>query len=488
MVLGFVTPAVVQEYAVQAVTFEPTSLSIDSLTASGVRARIQGDFTMDASKVKKKPVRDLGRFGTWIARKVQSGESEIEVSLLEYGNVVLGTADVPSMTLDIRNGHTTRIDFLSDLQPGDVDGIRRIAKDWIDGRLGQLRVLGKASVPLKSGLFNLGKQSISQTMVFANKDIPEIPEYKIHKLNFHEVQLPDASRGMAADVSIEVANKYPIDFTVPPLGFAILVDNCAPSDPYIQLADATTGNIHIEPKENVKLNVSGIVRRLPQAFTQACPGTHESPLDQLLGGYIHGKETTVYVRGSDSPSMDTPKWVTDLMSDITVPVPFPGHSFGHLIRKFSLADVHFGLPDPFAEPDTPEAQPHISAQIKALVALPEEMNFNISVNRVRADADVYYHDKKMGKLDLKKWQPANSTRVDSEDEEPRLAVESYIENAPLTITDDDTFSEVVQALVFGSKMVYLKIKADVDVEMVTALGELAVRKIPAEGMVPVKRS
>ncbi|KAL2355592.1 hypothetical protein BJ546DRAFT_971070 [Cryomyces antarcticus] len=485
MALAFFAPAIVKEYAMQATTFEPTSLSIDSFTPTGVRARIEGDLTMDASRVKKKAVRDLGRFGTWVAKEVESGETDVEVTLPEYGNVVLGTATVPPIKISVRNGHTTHVNFLSDLQPGNVDGIRRVANDWLDGKLGQLRVQGKAKVPLKSGLLRLGDQSVAHSVVLEGDDIPSMPEYDILRLNFHENDLPGTQKGMAADVALRVGNKYPLDFTVPPLGFNILVDGCASSDPYIMLADATTGDVHIEPKEDLYLNVSGIVRGLPEALTQACPGSQESPLDALLGEYIHGNDTTIYVRGSDSPSPDTPKWITDLISGITVPVPFPGHTFDHLIRNFTLANVHFGLPDPFAKPGSPEAQPQISAKIKALVALPEEMNFNIDVGRVRADADVYYHGKKLGYLDLREWQRANSTRADV-DGLPGLAVEAAIRKAPLQVTDDDIFSEVVQALVFGGKMVYLTVKAGVDVEMKTALGEFAVRKIPAEGVVPVK--
>ncbi|KAH0385066.1 hypothetical protein KCU92_g3864, partial [Aureobasidium melanogenum] len=487
MVLGFLAPSKVQEYAVEAATFEPTSLSIHSFTTTGVTARIQGDFSMRAEKVKDKSVRRFGRFGTWIARKVETGQSSVQVTLPDYKDALLGTAEIPSIVADIRNGHTTHIDFLTELSPGNTDAIRRLAKDFIDGKLQELRVSAEASVPVKSGLINLGRQTVSRAMAFGNDRIPSLPEYKIHKLNFREVELPDLQRAMVADVAVELGNDYPLDFTVPPLGFAILVDNCLPSQPLIQLADATTPSLAVRPEENLNVSVSGFVRRLPQVFTQACPGSHESPLDNLLGGYIHGNDTTVYVRGSDSPSLDTPRWITDLMSDITVPVPFPGHTFGHLIRNFTMADVHFGLPDPFAEPNTPEAQPRISAVIKALVALPEEMNFNISVGRVRANADVFYHGDKLGYLDLSKWQNANSTRITSaKDQGPLLAVQSAIEKAPLTVTDDDVFTSVLNALLFGGKGVELGIKADVDVEMETALGQLAVRKIPAEGSVPVK--
>lgn len=486
MVFAFFAPSIVEQYATQAVVFEPTSLSIDSFTASGVRARIQGDFHMDASRVQKKPVRDLGRFGTWIAHEAESGESDVEVSLPEYGNVVLGKAHVPGIKVDLRNGHTTHVDFLSDLEPGTKDGIRRIANDWIDGRLGQLRILGKAEVPLKSGLFSFGTQTVRQELIFANDDIPSIPAYDIKRMNVHETE----DNAMAADVTLSVLNEYPVDFTIPSLGFQILVEDCHKDEPYIMVADAVTHKLHVRPKENVEVKATGIVRQLPDVLMQDCPGSNKSPLDTLLGNYMRGKENTIYVRGSPSPPGDTPKWVSQLISDIVVPVPVPGKTMGHLIKNFSLADTHFSLPDPFAEPKTPESMPRISAKVKALIALPEEMNFNISANRVRADADVFYKGKKLGKLDLHKWQAANSSRLPpskSSGEGPELLVESFVDEAPLDITDSDVFTDVIQALLFGRESVMMHIKADVDVQVETALGEFKVRQIPAEGEVPVKR-
>lgn len=164
--LGFAAPEVAEQYAKEAMVFEPTDLSIDSFTPSGVRARVQGNFKLDASRVHKKPVRDLGRAGTWIARAVESRPTRVDVFLPEYGDVLLGSADVPGIVLDIRNGHTTHLDFISELTAGDVDGIRRIANDWLDGRLGQLRVRGNSDVSIKSGIFKLGTQAISQEIVF----------------------------------------------------------------------------------------------------------------------------------------------------------------------------------------------------------------------------------------------------------------------------------------------------------------------------------
>ena len=134
IILGaFFAPAVVQEYAKEALVIEPTNLSIDSFTASGVRARVQANFRMDASRVGSKNVRNIGRFGTWVARKVESESSKVEVYLPEYGNILVGTAAVPPVVVDIRNGHITAIDFLTDLEPGNIEGIRQVANDWLEG-------------------------------------------------------------------------------------------------------------------------------------------------------------------------------------------------------------------------------------------------------------------------------------------------------------------------------------------------------------------
>jgi hypothetical protein len=316
-----------------------------------------------------------------------------------------------------------------------------------------------------------------------------MPSYNISSLNIHEIDLPDGAKGMAADASITIQNEYPLDLTTPPLSFSILINNCLPTDPRIMVADATIRDLHVFPKEDVQVQVTGIVRQLSHSLTDDCPGSSQSPLDVILRGYMRGEKTTIYVTGSDSPSPDTPKWITDLISSVTVPVPVPGRSFGSLVRNFSLSDVHFSLPDPSADPDSPDAQPQISAVINVLVAIPEEMNFDLDIDKVRAKAKVYYHGHELGMLNLHKWQQANTTRIEphGKENQPTLLIQSDIKNAPLEITNGTVFTEVVQELLFKHKKVLLTIKADVDAKIETALGKITVREVPAEGIVPVKR-
>lgn len=306
------------------------------------------------------------------------------------------------------------------------------------------------------------------------RNIPTMPKYKITRLNVHDIDIPGSKSAMAANASLSVANPYPVSLQIPPMAFDILVPNCAEDQPYIPLADAMTGTIAVQPKTDVEVDVGGVVKEIPDTLTTACPGSDASPLDILLGKYIHGNDTTVFVRGSSTPNSDTPRWISDFLTSVTVPVPFPGRSLDNMVRNFTLKNVAFGLPDPWAPPGSPESNPMISGTFQVIAGLPKEMNFGVNVSRVRATADVYFKKKKLGCLNLRQWQQATSTRM----ADSSIMVESNIKDAPLYITDDAVFQDVVGDLLFGGKAVMLKIDALVDLAVETVLGELIVRDVP----------
>lgn len=288
---------------------------------------------------------------------------------------------------------------------------------------------------------------------------------------------------MGADVSLSLMNIYPIALEIPPLSFDILVSNCGRQDPYIRLADATTDFIKIAPYSDVHVDVGGIVRELPKTLKEACPNSKSSPLDVLLSDYIHGNDTTIYVRGSNFPSPETPEWISAIMSSVTVPVPFPGHTFNKLIKSFTLEDSKFTFPSFFANPDE---EPTVSGIVVVAAGLPKEMNFGVNVTKVRATADVFYKKKQLGVLDLNQWQNASSILVKSRDGEPdHLNIQSRIDRAPLHITDSDVLNSLIWKYASGDR-IDLNIVAAVGVTIETVLGELIVKDLPAEGVFPVK--
>ena len=293
---------------------------------------------------------------------------------------------------------------------------------------------------------------------------------------------------MAADVSIQAFNEYPVSLDIPQLGFEILVPGCGPNEPSIHVAAARTNPVAVRPRAEVVVQARGLIEELSDSLTQACPNTDSSPLDLFFEKYLGNETTTVLVRGQKQPGADTPRWLEEILSSITVPVPFPGRSFDNLIRSFSLNDVHFTLPDPMADPDGPDANPKVSGTILVLAKLPSEMNFSLDVKAVKATANVFYRGDKLGELILDKWQKAESTQIPADDDhEAGLEIQSRIEDAPLNVTDPDVLSDVIQALLFGGEKIILDVDALVDVKVQTVLGNLVVKSVPAEGKIPLKR-
>jgi hypothetical protein len=321
------------------------------------------------------------------------------------------------------------------------------------------------------------------------KKLPALPAYNISRLNFRDIPSPGSDKkAVGADVTITSHNPYPIQLDIPELGFEILLPNCDTVDPYIAVAEAVSKPIAVKPREDVSANVHGIIGEIPDSLTRACPNSNSSPLDQFLQRYMNGEPPTVYVRGRKLIDSDTPDWIAEILSSITVPVPYPGHSFDSLIKDFSLSDVNFKLPDPMAEPDDPDADPKVSGTIQVLAALPKELNIDLNVSSLRATADVFYKKRKFGELNLRRWQKATSKKVeDAKSANTLLKIRSRVVDAPLTITDGDVFTDVVQKLIFGDKEVILDVKAAVDVRVETVLGRLVLKDVPTEGKIPVKR-
>ena len=316
-----------------------------------------------------------------------------------------------------------------------------------------------------------------------------MPRYDVTKLTIHEKNETRSNGGIHADIEIAVFNKFPVSFHVPPLNFDVLVPGCTTQADDILIASATTRGVDVKPDAVSRVAATAIVRQLPDTLISICPDSSSSPLDTLLSSYMHGMETTVLVQGSRSPAEDTPQWLSELMENVILPVPVTGHSFENLIQDFSLRDVHFSMPNPLADPESPEAQPKISATVRVRAKLPQEINFSINVPRVRAYSDVFFKGRRLGTLDLHRWQSANSSQIGAHDRvPPKIVIESTIRDAPLNVTNNEVLREIIEDLFFsGGDDVLLAIEASVDMQVSTILGSFVVRGIPAQGNVPIRR-
>ncbi|KAF4582046.1 pre-rRNA processing protein [Ophiocordyceps camponoti-floridani] len=485
--LGFVTPPAVREYVEKAAVLEPTSLSIENLTADGVRARIQANFHLDSSRVSDHGARRIGRFVTGAVRRLEADVSPVALRLPGFDGALLGTAIVPGLSIDLVEGHNNRLDFVTDVNPGDSDVVRRIVNQWLAGELKQLKITGATELRLNSGILPLGTHQVAESVVLQAKDAPSMPEYNISRLVVYDEPVGHHGKMvLAANASVSLYNEYLIGFDIPPVGLDVLVPNCNASESNIQVATVLADTIHVRPESDVVVDAHATVSKIPESLTRACPDTKLSPLDNLMGRFLQGENAHVLVRGKVPAGSDLPDWAGSILESVVVPLPLGGHSFGNLLRNFSFSDVHFKLPSPFADPDDDSGKPRVSGTVQVLAALPAKLDVDLAVDSLRADGDLFYHGDKFGRLRLDKWQKANST-MGSEDGQQTIAIVSRVADAPIDILDGQVFGEIMQKLLFGDDDMVLDVKAAVDISVATVLGKLVLRSIPAEGKIPVKR-
>ena len=171
IVVGFVVPPAVQNYVEKALVLEPTDLKLESLQSEGAQARIQANFRLDGSRVHDANSRRLGRLVTGVMRKLATKETQVQVSLPDFDNAILGTAVIPPLVVDIRDGQTNQMDFITDLNPGEAENIMIVVNRWLDGKLDHVKLTGTAAVQLQSGIFPLGTHDVRESVVFEGQSL-----------------------------------------------------------------------------------------------------------------------------------------------------------------------------------------------------------------------------------------------------------------------------------------------------------------------------
>jgi hypothetical protein len=165
LAVGFIAPAAAERYAHSSVVLDLGDISVDSFTDKGVRVHLTSEVHIDASRVYNPFLRTLGRFGARLVRKVHVEPSRVHLYLPDYEGKLLGSAEIPALTVDVRNGHTTSLDIYSNAEPGSLDAIVLLTNKVLAGELDELRVLGKANVHVKTGIFGLGTRTVSSEVV-----------------------------------------------------------------------------------------------------------------------------------------------------------------------------------------------------------------------------------------------------------------------------------------------------------------------------------
>jgi len=187
IILSFVLPDALEQYALQAAQFYPSgvvvlppesahalgplgskaSASDDPKTAGSLRLRVTGNFSLDSSRVKQPFIRAIGRFATALGHRAETGATVANITLPDYdGDNIVASATVAPIRLDIRSGRMNQVEALVDVAPPvNADVIKDLLQDVIQHGVRRATVGALVSTSIKSGVFSLGRVSFSHILL-----------------------------------------------------------------------------------------------------------------------------------------------------------------------------------------------------------------------------------------------------------------------------------------------------------------------------------
>lgn len=284
--------------------------------------------------------------------------------------------------------------------------------------------------------------------------------------------------------TVEIVNEYPVTIDVPGLKWRVIVPGCTPTE-RIRLTDAETGSLNIRKGENITVDVHSLVTSLPQKLLVPCADDAPSPLEVLFQSMVDPlQNTTIFISGHHQPfSGNLPKWLPNILSSLSVPIPIPHleTNTSDLISSIHLSEMKFTLPPPWAPPGSPNSQPKISGLVEAVIKPPPQAkSVNINVTAVKADVLLFDKGQKFGRIVVPEWSPATTTRKEM------IHILARVSEVPVEVLDPIVFQRVMGRVLQGGGTVEIGVEGTVDGQVSVLIGEFAIRGIPVKGVVEVQ--
>lgn len=307
---------------------------------------------------------------------------------------------------------------------------------------------------------------------------PTLPDFTVNKLSI----VDQPGKGTLMTASADVVNPYPATLDVPALEWKISVPGCTPFD-RIRLTNANTGPLSIRAGKPITVDVSSAISSLPQELLDPCRDATPSPLEALFQALLDPKQNiTIFISGT-SQAISLPKWLPDLLSSLTIPIPVPhlNSNTTDLISAIHCSEMKVTFPSPWAPPGTPNAQPKVSGLIEAVIRPPKEAeNVGINVTAVKADVYLFDEGEKFGRILVPEWSPATTER------KVMIHVKVRVAEVPIEVLDPIVFQRVMTKILRGGGTVEIGVEGTIDSQVSVLVGDFAIRGIPVKGLVEVE--
>ena len=491
LVLLFVAPVLVQQYAVEAAVVDIQSVRLIQVAQEqqeGVM-QVQASVMLDKERVRSGWARAFGVMAASVFRSVSTtGDAMVGIGVKGYGGSSnnLVSAVLPSpLLIKLQPGYRTQLDVQSIVRVEDADGIEDVVKAVLDGAVDKLDVVAQTQVGIRAGRFiPLGVRTFEQALLVR---VPNAPL----RYNVSDVQVKDDAHdgGVHASAVLRIMEPHsPLSFSVPELQWLALLQGCQP-DQLIPVADITSEALSVESGRDIEAGIKAHVQTIDGALTQICEPSGKSPVDSLIAAAIAGEDVVLYARGTPMDTM--PDWINDLLTKYTLPIvlPVPQVNTTDMLRDINVEDVKVSLPSPFAPPGQARNSVTVSGTVIAAVDVPDILrNVNANISSVKADIYLYDEHEQFGRLLVDEWVPANTT---SSHHGKRRSIRARAEQIPVGITNSTVFKRVLRkAIGLDDSPDGTQVKVQLDgtctADASFALGSFVIRDIPVSGEVSLE--
>ncbi|KAI5949599.1 hypothetical protein KGF54_005476 [Candida jiufengensis] len=303
------------------INIEIYNTTFENLTRQGVNINVQGSITIDYNKIEnnfvQKSILKLGSFLIGGITITSIKPVQIHVRLIDVDSPFLYLLDTipPPIEVDIRQAHTTSLNFSSDCSLGETQFFEFLKYYYkLDGDEINMDVKIHSNQSqiqaLKFVKFNIYDIEISDFVSVNKKDfklLPSVLEIKKVDITSDHPNVIDLS------VNLQVSNDYGLTLDLSTIEWDLLFKDC--NEELVKVGKWKTLPTKLSPHELTNVHVIGQITDVPSCLMEDCIN-HVSPINQLVQNYLNESPIHFAIHLSDYQTTTNLDWILNSLKSL----------------------------------------------------------------------------------------------------------------------------------------------------------------------------
>lgn len=446
-----------QDLIQQSVEVDVHSLELSKLTTSGLELKLKVMANVNYDDINGKGYfKQLLKLGGGMLQSVTIQSYPMELStVLDDENVVLGSVDVPTMVVDIRNGGSTPLELLIKVKP-KAKNMMRLAKRILDDPKEVLKMYGRTVVQVTIGVIPLGSFPIKFEQLL--EPLKYFDDVDLSLLEFEDVALERSDQGYDIFGLVSVPNptfrKSIVGFEVPVITLDVFVPGCDGSVATIS-DGVTTEPFTLSPNdESLKVNFSTSVTHLNHLLKHC--EDNSVPITTLVKHIMDNETVALTIKNVQIHGSSI---LTNILSFVQTTVDYHAPlSIDDILQDVSMDKLEFSMDN--------TGMTFIKGEVNVVI---DTKGADLTVLGLRGMPKLSYHGEEFANIDLTEWHSCLNELHDDR----VLFVKVSLEREPLNVTNAAVFRSLANEMFLrGSATVDVDAMLDVQLDVAIAQFEM----------------